>query len=297
MAPPNQLGFGTTSSLPNGSQIPGIPHTSTITPLDQSEYPNVKWWTKKQWTSRSDHDEASTVGDSDDNDQRKIKLTDCLENKQGTPLTEGERHEIYQHAQLIWALFANTRTPPAGYKMVDIAYLTRYRDEMEREFPILQLCARHWKADQIWILNYPSWLRNSEKKVERGKNKCRDVLKSEEAETDIPIGTASKRKHGDIATTRKRHKNTHQTSDPATSTSSQLSVSQPPAAESQPERPQPKVSKTLLNLPTSILITILSLSVQVQSIHCEFYIPVIYYLTRPLNQSSNCYPITTNSFR
>jgi len=243
MAPPNQLGFGTTSSLPNGSQIPGIPHTSTITPLDQSEYPNVKWWTKKQWTSRSDHnDEASTVGDSDDDDQRKIKSTDYLENQQGTPLTEGERREIYQHAQLIWASFANTGNPPAGYKMVDIAYLTRYRDEMEREFPILQLCARHWKADQIWILNYPSWLRNWEKKVERGKNKRRDVLKSEEAETDIPTGTTLKRKHDKIATIRKRHKNTHHSSDPATSTSSQPSVSQPPA-ESRPERPRPKVSK------------------------------------------------------
>ena len=66
---------------------------------------------------------------------------------------------------------------------------------MEREFPILQLCERHWKADQVWILNYPSWLRNWEKKVERTQDKN---IKSEDGK---------KRKHEDSEPNdQKKHK-------------------------------------------------------------------------------------------
>jgi hypothetical protein len=75
------------------------------------------------------------------------------------------------HAQLIWNSFAQTGNPPAGYKMANIQYLTHYQNEMEKEFCILQLCTQYWKADHVWVLNYPSWLWNWEKKVQWHKEK------------------------------------------------------------------------------------------------------------------------------
>ena len=79
--------------------------------------------------------------------------------------------------------------------MAPLDYLQQYRAEMEREFPIPQLCERHWKADQVWILNYPSLLRNWEKKVERTQDKN---IKSEDGK---------KRKHEDSEPNdQKKHK-------------------------------------------------------------------------------------------
>jgi hypothetical protein len=77
---------------------------------------------------------------------------------------------------------------------------------MEREFPVLQLCSRHWKADHVWILNYPSWLRNWEKKVKRGKDK---ITKCEDDMDVIEFSTADlslKRKHHTAGTTCKKCK-------------------------------------------------------------------------------------------
>lgn len=135
----------------------------------------MRWWQKKTWTLR----EIRSDPGGEENElatRRKTCSTDYLEDTEGAPITEDERRTVYSHAHLIWNSFASTGRPPAGYKQVSIQYLTRYHEEMEKEFPILRLCARHWKADQIWILNYPSWLRNWEIKTQRSKDK---TIKSE----------------------------------------------------------------------------------------------------------------------
>jgi hypothetical protein len=136
--------------------------------------------------SRADlNNEVSGPDDDDDHEpaaaQKKISSTDYLEDTYGSPITAEDRRALYSHAHLIWTSFASTGVPPAGYKQANMQYITRYREEMEKEFPILQLCSRHWKSDHVWILNYPSWLRNWEIKVKRGKEK---LVKSEEI---VPI--------------------------------------------------------------------------------------------------------------
>jgi hypothetical protein len=66
---------------------------------------------------------------------------------------------------------------------------------MEQQFPILQLCERHWKADYVWIMNYPSWLRNWEKKVQRTQEK------------HVKTDAGKKRKHeADESNDQKKHK-------------------------------------------------------------------------------------------
>lgn len=149
-----------------------FPTVTTSTVLDEVDHPNVRWWTKISWTNRVDQEDGISIqGDDDDVAGKKIKSTDYLEDDQGIPISESDRRALYSHAQLIWTSFASAGNPPSGFKMADIQYLTQYRNEMEKEFPILRLCSRHWKTDNVWILNYPSWLRNWEKKVLRNKEK------------------------------------------------------------------------------------------------------------------------------
>jgi hypothetical protein len=103
-------------------------------PLNQSDYPKVKWWMKKLWQSRSDCDDEGSSpdrdNDSDDSDNcsqvqsMKIQSTNYLESKKGLPLNKEERHALYQHAHLIWTSFASTGSLPSGYKTVSIEYLT-----------------------------------------------------------------------------------------------------------------------------------------------------------------------------
>lgn len=137
-----------------------------------------------------------------------IKSTDYLETESGCPISKPDRQQLYAHAQLIWASFAKAskQGPPAGFKMTDIQHLTQYRNEMEKEFPILQLCARHWKADQVWILNYPSWLRNWEIKVQRTEGKH---IKTEGKK--VP-GEKCKHKDEKDSAARKKQKEAHEMS-------------------------------------------------------------------------------------
>jgi hypothetical protein len=85
--------------------------------------------------------------------------------------------------------------PPPNYKMATLEYLAQYRIEMEQEFSILQLCDRHWKADQVWIMNYPSWHRNWEKRAQCTQEK------------NVKTEAGKKRKHEDSESNdQKKHK-------------------------------------------------------------------------------------------
>ena len=182
-----------------GSQL--LPTTvASSKPLDPAQHPCVWWWTKQSWLKRTNHGDDITILDEDDHSETSsgIKSTDYLEHASGRPLNRAECQPLYAHAQVIWTTFANNSStgPPPGYKMATLEYLAQYRAEMEREFPILQLCERHWKADHVWILNYPSWLRNWEKKVQRTQEK------------NVKIEGGEKRKHedGDERNDRKKQK-------------------------------------------------------------------------------------------
>ena len=145
---------GSTLLLPTQASTPSEP-------LDPVQHPWVQWWIKQSWMNWSDHGNEITILDGSDSEiSGKIESTDYLENASGRPLDKTKHQQLYAHAQLIWGTFArNSSTgPPPTYKMAPLDYLKQYHAEMEREIAILQLCECHLKADQVWILNYPSWL-------------------------------------------------------------------------------------------------------------------------------------------
>ena len=201
LLPSNPFGLSFNSSLENSAFSPTTsPLVASPLPiLNESDYPNVRWWTKKKWSEREDSSDGLilSLDDSDSQSAKTIQSTDYLENQDGNPISREDRKALYYHAQLVWKSFADAGDPPAGYKQVTVKYLTQYRNEMEREFPILQLCSRHWKADQVWILNYPSWIRNRGVQAQRDKDK--QVKSEDHIDKKDPADSGSKRKHEEDA--------------------------------------------------------------------------------------------------
>jgi hypothetical protein len=204
--PSNPLGLSSDFSSKNGALSPIVTPllASPLPTFNESDYPNVRWWTKKKWNERADASEGVILSLDDNGSQsaKRIRSTDYLEDKDGNPISEEDRKSLYHHAQLIWNEFVKMGDPPAGYTQVNIQYLTQYRNEMEKEFPFLNYCSRHWKADHVWILNYPSWIRNRGLKDQRSKDK--QVKSEDHIDKKTPADSGSKRKREEDVTIHKK---------------------------------------------------------------------------------------------
>jgi hypothetical protein len=191
---------------PTLNKLTGLP----LAPFKQGDYPNVKWWTKAAWLKRSDDD----IADVDASGEclvycgfptathhwlDKVKSTAYLEDSQGTPLSPSDRQAIYHRAHAIWNGFAKAGNIPSGLRTADADYLTKYRHEMEQEFSVLRLCSNHWKTDQVWIFNYPSWLRHKKSGTQKSV-----VLKKETE--DLPVTGVKRKPEDDFNSNATEHK-------------------------------------------------------------------------------------------
>ena len=60
----------------------------------------------------------------------------------------------------IWHELVKQDNVPHTWGIASIAARDAYRSEMEARYPELQLCARHWKVDQIVMQTYSDWHRS-----------------------------------------------------------------------------------------------------------------------------------------
>jgi hypothetical protein len=158
---------------PLNDGIPGnpsspIPLKTSESPAVQSDYPNVKFWTKRAWLDH--HKESKDIS----NPTRKVggvrgKVRSAqgenvkmlyVEDEQGNTVNGNRASDMRRVARSIWIELARTGKAPKKWGRADVRVADYYKGEMRHRFPELRLCDQDWKADQIAIDNYPSWYQN-----------------------------------------------------------------------------------------------------------------------------------------
>jgi hypothetical protein len=133
-------------------------------PLRREDYPNVRFWTRREWMDRSGQE-----SDSIDNSGQRGKARASqginvamryVEDRNGTVVNGHRATEMRRHARLIWVHMANNGGVPPSWGKADVKLSQTYCHEMRQRFPDLALCDLDWKADQIATDNYPSWFKN-----------------------------------------------------------------------------------------------------------------------------------------
>jgi hypothetical protein len=149
------------SSHQNNAQIISPP----ATPLSRENYPNIRFWMKRQWNEYSDDKVTDIHAGSHTRGRGRaaqgINVTMCyVELEDGTVINGDRAGEIRKFARCIWVSFSKKGTPPSKWGQADFEMRKTYCREMGHRFPELTYCELDWKADQIAIDNYPSWYVN-----------------------------------------------------------------------------------------------------------------------------------------
>ena len=132
------------------------------TPLSHENYPNIKFWTKRQWTAFS----ADKVPDVFTGSQARGRACAAqginvamryVELEDGTVITGDRAGDIQKFARSIWVSFSKKGPPPSKWGQADIEMRKTYCKEMGKRFQELTYCELDWKAEQVATDNYPSW--------------------------------------------------------------------------------------------------------------------------------------------
>src|ERR1700722_5502086 len=160
--------FGTSSisaSAPTSSNLAPA-NSSNLLPLSKTEYPQVHYWTKKQWDNKKD-----TLGSTKINQnapQRgKTRIANgenmalrFIEDSNGVVVDGYQVNKMRTLSNQIWTHLHDQGVSPVTWAQGSHIIQSYYHSTMYDRFPKLQLCEGHWKVDQIAISSYPGWYRN-----------------------------------------------------------------------------------------------------------------------------------------
>lgn len=163
------------SSHQNNAQIVSLP----ATPLSRENYPNIRFWMKRQWNEYSDDKVTDIHAGSHTRGRGRaaqgINVAMCyVELEDGTVINGDRAAEIRKFARSIWVSFSKKGAPPSKWGQADIEMWKTYCREMGNQFPELTFCDLDWKADQIATDNYLSWYVNWHPKSETVQMKAED---------------------------------------------------------------------------------------------------------------------------
>jgi hypothetical protein len=136
-----------------------------LTPLQQSDYPHVNFWFKRDWLNSGKRN--LPVGDGTLSLRGKARVGQALnvmmryvENENGKVVDGSRAAAMRAIARSIWVDFAQKHSEPLTWGQADANLKGTYFHKMNSLFSELRLCDAHWKADQIATDNYPSWHAN-----------------------------------------------------------------------------------------------------------------------------------------
>jgi len=146
------------------------PHTEDDAPVPEptivprSDYPNIKYWTRDEWTvfeskrkdSSDPKDKAGPRGRTRCAQGHNVSMQ-FIEEADGRPISSTQAEDIRAFARTIWTdLYARGLALKtwgnASRKVHD-----EYEREMETRWPVLRYCSNHWKTHHIATKNYSQW--------------------------------------------------------------------------------------------------------------------------------------------
>ncbi|KAI0687158.1 hypothetical protein BC835DRAFT_1419973 [Cytidiella melzeri] len=118
--------------------------------LNRAQYPNTRFWTKEEWFEyRSKNKDRNRTQD----DKQNLVLG-FLTDTDGSQVDSSTLPAIRQAAFMMFRTMATNSAvglPVTWARGRDTVQLEQFCKNMESKFPILCLCAHHWKADSLAI--------------------------------------------------------------------------------------------------------------------------------------------------
>jgi hypothetical protein len=143
----------------DASRLVSEKSTNHSTPLNQQDYPHVKYWFKRDWSQHQNElSDNSSARRGRGRAAMGINVSMRYVEYENGEIISGDRAtEIRRFARSIWVLLGNKGSPPATWGTADIETRKLYSQEMCSHFPELKLCDLDWKSEQIGTDNHPSW--------------------------------------------------------------------------------------------------------------------------------------------
>lgn len=131
--------------------------------LRKSDYPNVKYWEKKQKNAVKisgievcGTDSGDSDQESNDNKKEEIGIK-FLEDENGIPIDDDKKTRLYAKVRSFWNDNIDPNCPPNNWSSAGSALRDKFRDEIEAKYPFLRCCTGRWKVEALWKKNYHSW--------------------------------------------------------------------------------------------------------------------------------------------
>jgi hypothetical protein len=137
-----------------GSTTPSLP------PLSHSDFPNIKFWTKKEWDNQKSRlkDASGNKGKGPESSSKGLNTTAIyLENEDGTTISGSMVGQIRSAARAVWIELFDRRKAPSSWGKASLEARNLYHSELERRWGFLRCCDNHWKADALATAHYSQW--------------------------------------------------------------------------------------------------------------------------------------------
>jgi hypothetical protein len=147
-------------------------------PLNQTDFHNVKFWSKHSWNTYERAQRGATDGNAkkvkkrgrpeketpdDDGDSIEPNTTHVyLETEDGVPVSKAMVTRQGQRMRRLWATLSKHGLAPMVWNDAD-SFAVRFIDSAmlnDDKFHYLRLCEDNWKLKHWISKNYPSWVRN-----------------------------------------------------------------------------------------------------------------------------------------
>ena len=155
-------------TTPDALTLSLLTSAKPLPPLNPNDFKNLKHWSpkfyrklRKEGSKTKDITENVFLGlrpNSSGSDVKSPSILSCfIEDKDGNPIPEDERKELFGTARSYWRYLWDNGRAPKSFHETSIETRIQWRTLMESGFDCLRYCSNHWKVDQVWKNYYPTW--------------------------------------------------------------------------------------------------------------------------------------------
>ena len=143
---------------------PGLGTTGSsvlnLSPLSRSDFPHVKFWTKKEWDGHKSRlkDASGPKGKGPEGSFRGLNITPLyMKNEDGMPISGAMVGQIQVVTRMVWIELFDREKAPSTWGKASLEARNLYYSELERRWGFLHFCKNHWKVDVLTTAHYSQW--------------------------------------------------------------------------------------------------------------------------------------------
>ncbi|KAG6898906.1 hypothetical protein C0993_002927, partial [Termitomyces sp. T159_Od127] len=126
--------------------------------FDEEHYPLVNYWYKSQYLNAKKEKKSVTILHHEPKPSGGNLMTWYVEDADGNPVDSHKVSQIRANARSVWFFLKDQGIAPPTWAEAHIGVLNYFEHHLCSRHPELAYGANNWKAHQVAINNYPSWV-------------------------------------------------------------------------------------------------------------------------------------------